>query len=307
MKGFGLDGKLFRGLSKAGDFLILALITVICCIPVITIGASLTAAFYSGMRLVKDEENYVYKDFFKSFKTNFVQGFIMEVVLAVIGVVLFIDLRACAYWAFSGSGSMIGNIFMYAIVGCFVVWGGVVLYSFAVLARYDDKAFTVLKNSLILCTHHLPQTIIMMVATYGLMFFSFKYFTAYIVTIPLFIYIDSYIFTRIFKSLENTNEQRAREEQEAAARILLLQRLYVRSLYLHKEQGRLQERQETLQEERQHLRVLLFRESLQTAQTKILKTAKYTSLREIQPVVQLRLQEAVQHRRYFHFVVRFLM
>ena len=57
----------------------------------------------------------------------------------------------------------------------------------------------------------------MMVATYGLMFFSFKYFTAYIVTIPLFIYIDSYIFTRIFKSLENTNEQRAREEQEAAA------------------------------------------------------------------------------------------
>ena len=96
MKGFGLDGKLFRGLSKAGDFLILALITVICCIPVITIGASLTAAFYSGMRLVKDEENYVYKDFFKSFKTNFVQGFIMEVVLAVIGVVLFIDLRACA-------------------------------------------------------------------------------------------------------------------------------------------------------------------------------------------------------------------
>ena len=61
------------------------------------------------------------------------------------------------------------------------------------------------------------QTIIMMVATYGLMFFSFKYFTAYIVTIPLFIYIDSYIFTRIFKSLENTNDQRAREEQEAAA------------------------------------------------------------------------------------------
>jgi uncharacterized membrane protein YesL len=117
MKGFGLDGKLFRGLSKAGDFLILALITVICCIPVITIGASLTAAFYSGMRLVKDEENYVYKDFFKSFKTNFVQGFIMEVVLAVIGVVLFIDLRACAYWAFSGSGSMIGNSWMFRCVG----------------------------------------------------------------------------------------------------------------------------------------------------------------------------------------------
>lgn len=211
MKGFGLDGRLFRGLTKAGDFLILALITFIFCIPVVTIGASLTAAFYSGMKLVKDEENYVFKDFIKSFKANFVQGLIIEIVLAVIGLLLFLDIRACAYWAFSGSGSMAGTIFMYAILGCAIVWAGVLLYSFAVLARYDDKAFTILKNSLILCVHHLPQTIIMMVATYGLMIFSFQYFTAYIITIPIMLYVDSFIFTRIFKSLENTNEQRAKE------------------------------------------------------------------------------------------------
>ena len=31
MRGFGLDGKFFRGLTKAGDFLILGLITVIFC------------------------------------------------------------------------------------------------------------------------------------------------------------------------------------------------------------------------------------------------------------------------------------
>ena len=60
----------------------------------------------------------------------------------------------------------------------------------------------------------------MMIATYGLMIFSYQYFTAYIITIPLVLYIDSFIFTRIFKSLENTNEQRAQEaaeEKKAAA------------------------------------------------------------------------------------------
>ena len=216
MKGFGLDGKLFKGLTKAGDFLILALITFIFCIPVVTIGASLTAAFYSGMKLVKDEENYVFKDFIKSFKENFLQGLIVEIILAAVGLLLFLDIRACAYWAFTGSGSMIGTIFMYAIV----VWAGVVLYAFAMLSRYDDKALRILKNSLILCVHHLPQTIVMMIATYGLMIFSYQYFTAYIITIPLVLYIDSFIFTRIFKSLENTNEQRAQEaaeEKKAAA------------------------------------------------------------------------------------------
>lgn len=106
---FGLDGKFFRGLTKAGDFLILGLITVIFCIPVITIGASLTATFYAGMKLVKDEENYVFKDFWKSFKTNFVQGLLVELIMGVIGLLLFFDIRACAYWAFS-SGSMAGTI-----------------------------------------------------------------------------------------------------------------------------------------------------------------------------------------------------
>ena len=201
MRGFGLDGKFFRGLTKAGDFLILGLITVIFCIPVITIGASLTAAFYAGMKLVKDEENYVFKDFWKSFKTNFVQGLLVELIMGVIGLLLFFDIRACAYWAFS-SGSMAGTIFMYAIAGCALVWAGVLLYSFAVLSRYDDKAITIVKNSLILCVHHLPQTFIM------------------IVTIPLIIYVDSFIFTRIFKSLENTNDERAREaEKEKAEKI----------------------------------------------------------------------------------------
>ena len=206
MKGFGLDGKLFKGLTKAGDFLILALITFIFCIPVVTIGASLTAAFYSGMKLVKDEENYVFKDFIKSFKENFLQGLIVEIILAAVGLLLFLDIRACAYWAFTGSGSMIGTIFMYAIVGCAIVWAGVVLYAFAMLSRYDDKALRILKNSLILCVHHLPQTIVMMIATYGLIYFTMQYVGIMFISIPLIFYIDSFIFSRILQQYVKKDE-----------------------------------------------------------------------------------------------------
>ena len=105
MNGFGLDGKLFRGLTKAGDFIILAVITVVFCLPVVTIGASLTAAFYSGIKLVRDEESYVYKDFWKSFKMNFVQGLLLEIVHGVIGFLLFIDCVEyciCLFLEFNG-------------------------------------------------------------------------------------------------------------------------------------------------------------------------------------------------------------
>ena len=192
MNGFGLDGKLFRGLTKAGDFIILAVITVVFCLPVVTIGASLTAAFYSGIKLVRDEESYVYKDFWKSFKMNFVQGLLLEIVHGVIGFLLFIDLRASVQWGLV-QGSQIGTLFIFVVIGVMAIWVGIMLYSFAMLSRYDNKLFGTLKNA---------QTIIMLIATVGLIYFSCIYFTAFIVTIPLILYVDSYIFSSIFKKLE---------------------------------------------------------------------------------------------------------
>lgn len=201
MNGFGLDGKLFKGLTKAGDFIILAVITVVFCLPVVTIGGALTAAFYSGIKLVRDEESYVYKDFWKSFKLNFVQGFLLELVHAVVGFLLYIDLRASVQWGLV-QGSQIGALFIFVVIGVMAIWVGIMLYSFAMLSRYDNKLFGTLKNSLIICMHHLPQTIIMLIATVGLTYFSCIYFTAFIVTIPLILYVDSFIFSSIFKKLE---------------------------------------------------------------------------------------------------------
>ena len=182
MNGFGLDGKLFRGLTKAGDFIILAVITVVFCLPVVTIGASLTAAFYSGIKLVRDEESYVYKDFWKSFKMNFVQGLLLEIVHGVIGFLLFIDLRASVQWGLV-QGSQIGTLFIFVVIGVMAIWVGIMLYSFAMLSRYDNKLIGTLKNSLIICMHHLPQTIIMLIATVGLIYFSCIYFTAFILSL----------------------------------------------------------------------------------------------------------------------------
>ena len=164
MNGFSLDGKLFKGLTKAGDFIILAVITFVFCLPVVTIGAALTAAFYSGIKLVRDEEGYVHKDFWKSFKMNFVQGFLIELIHVIIGFLLYIDLRASVQWGLV-QGSQIGVIFVFVVIGVMAIWVAVMLYSFAMLSRYDNNVIVTLKNSLIVSVHHLPQTIIMLIAT----------------------------------------------------------------------------------------------------------------------------------------------
>ena len=71
---FDINGKFFKTLTKAGDFIILTLLAMVCSIPVITIGASLTAVFYAALKMARDEEGYVWKEFFKSFKQNLKQS-----------------------------------------------------------------------------------------------------------------------------------------------------------------------------------------------------------------------------------------
>ena len=77
---FDINGKFFKTLTKAGDFIILTLLAMVCSIPVITIGASLTAVFYAALKMARDEEGYVWKEFFKSFKQNLKQSILIELI-----------------------------------------------------------------------------------------------------------------------------------------------------------------------------------------------------------------------------------
>ena len=74
MKIFDLDSPLMNVLNKMADLMWLNILTLICCIPVITAGAALTSMHYVALKIVRNEESYITRSFFKSFKTNFRQA-----------------------------------------------------------------------------------------------------------------------------------------------------------------------------------------------------------------------------------------
>lgn len=195
---FDINGKFFKTLTKAGDFIILTLLAMVCSIPVITIGASLTAVFYAALKMARDEEGYVWKEFFKSFKQNLKQGILIELILAAFAAILLVDINVCAKWAADGGGTLV-QLLMFAAIGILIVLAAVVLYVFPVLAKFDNTVFATIKNALVLCMHHLPQTISMMIATYGLIYFTTQYVGIMFISIPLIFYIDSFIFSRILQ------------------------------------------------------------------------------------------------------------
>ena len=70
---FDMDNKFFRFMSKVADLCILNIICVVCCIPVITAGASITAMYYVTLKMVRNEEAYIIRSFFKSFKQTYLK------------------------------------------------------------------------------------------------------------------------------------------------------------------------------------------------------------------------------------------
>lgn len=75
-------------MTKIFNIFWLSILWLLCCIPVITIGASTIALYYVMLKLVKDEETTVTREFFHSFKQNFLQSLPVTVIVLVVVVVL---------------------------------------------------------------------------------------------------------------------------------------------------------------------------------------------------------------------------
>ena len=91
MKLFNPESRFMEALSTISDLMILNLVTLVCCLPVITIGAALTGMHYVLLKMVRREEGYIVRSYFKSFKENFLQATIIWILfLLFLGIFFWI-------------------------------------------------------------------------------------------------------------------------------------------------------------------------------------------------------------------------
>ena len=141
--GFGfikMDSPFIRFLSFVADLMILNLLTVLCCIPVVTAGASFAAMHYVLTKMVRNEEGYIVKSFFHAFKQNLLQGIFIWIGMIGVGALLWAD-----YMILLTNGSTTTGwpaIILYAIA-IFVLMTA--LYIFPVLSRYHNTIRGIIK------------------------------------------------------------------------------------------------------------------------------------------------------------------
>lgn len=145
---FKYDSPLFRFMSKMADIVILNFLWMICCIPIFTVGASTTALYYVCMKLVKNEEGYIIKDFFHSFKDNFKQATAITFIYGFIGAFFALD-----FMLLNNRGAEMTSL--QSILRIVFIVGLVILfcmaeYTFPMLAKFDNTTKNTIKNAFVM-------------------------------------------------------------------------------------------------------------------------------------------------------------
>lgn len=203
-KVFDMDGPVFSTLNRLADLVWLNILYIICCIPIITIGASTTAMYYVTMKIVKNEEGYITRSFFKSFKMNFKQATLLWLLALAVGGILALD--------YSIMTDRFGDIVALSatikkvVLGILIIIGGIYLftmvYLFPLLAKFDNNIKNTVKNSLLISIRHFPFTLLLIVIPiipFVLMLFVNQLILLiFLIVFSLIAFISSYIYVRIF-------------------------------------------------------------------------------------------------------------
>lgn len=156
-KFFSMNSTFSRFMNLLGDLIAVSICWFVCSLPVFTLGAASTAAYYTAAKCIRHKTGRIFPSFFHSFRTNLKQSAIMTLLYGALFPVLLLD---CSY--FYGSSSFWGLAALAVFYFLILALTGSFVYAFSLLSRFSMKTFPILRMSIILTFRHLLTTVLLL-------------------------------------------------------------------------------------------------------------------------------------------------
>lgn len=201
---FRYESKFGTIMTQVFDLIMLNLIFVILSLPIITIGANLTAMYAVTMQLSQKNAIPVYKRFFQKFRENLKESTIWWLFLVVIAAVLLLDLELI-----TGIPSLQKFLVpsIYFFIGLLVVY---LTFLFPLIGKFQNSFKERLQNTFLIAIGYFPFTILLVLLSYGPMLaavlwipgiYGILLYYYLFIGCSLTCYINSFLFNRIFRKL----------------------------------------------------------------------------------------------------------
>ena len=159
---FNMDNAFFRFMGKLFDVVALNLVFIIVCIPLVTIGPAISALYYASVKSIRRDRSYPIKEFFKAFKRDFKQSFIVGLILVLASVIIYVDIRFVMDFIKNGFTAM---CYVYLVIGMVISF--ISVYIFPLISRFSLKISGLFRLSFYLAIRHLLTTIVSIILLFG--------------------------------------------------------------------------------------------------------------------------------------------
>lgn len=206
-----------RFLSRIFDLIVLNAIFMITCLPIVTIGAALSSLYHITILMVRNEDGYIVKGYFKSFKQNFGQATLLWIpllfILAFFGTDLYIVLNVI------DASYKLLQIPIWIILFLLV---SIAIYAFPLLSNFESTTKQVIKNAVLISLANIPSTIFFIVFPLGILYIATKSaaILIFLFSIILFCglsllaFINSLFLNRIFERCMQSDENPDSDEAQ---------------------------------------------------------------------------------------------
>ena len=147
---FNMNNFFFRFMGKLFDTVALS------------IGPATSALYYSTVKSIRRDRSYPIKEFFKAFKRDFKQSFIVGLILVVVGLILYVDVKFAINYI---KNSLTYMRYLYIVIG--IVMSFIAIYIFPLISRFSLKLSGLFRLSFYLAIRHLLTTVVSIILLFG--------------------------------------------------------------------------------------------------------------------------------------------
>jgi uncharacterized membrane protein YesL len=175
------EGGLHLWLEKLFDAVTLNILWLLCCLPIVTAGASCAAFYYAFVKVLRGERGYIFAEFWKSFRLNLAKGIPLWIIFAVLLLLLSVNRNIAA--DIGGHYTSLFFICLYTFL--FIIISAFALYAFPVLSRFEMGVVQILKLSVYMTFRYFPSTLALL-ALGGAVAFAVYFLPLLIFCVPVF-------------------------------------------------------------------------------------------------------------------------
>ena len=141
------DGKFVKVLNRIADLVGLNLLAILFCIPIVTIGASITAVYGCIFRIQEKKEGYLIK------------GFRSSTIIYLVGV-LVIAMLYLDYHIFAADRTM--NALQILVIAAGIIVAEIFTYAFPMESYFENTVKATVRNAVLLGISNIPYTLLML-------------------------------------------------------------------------------------------------------------------------------------------------